>query len=159
MPIMTVNQAKMVLQIAAAYGHPLGVDRIKELAATLGGAFIFRTIARQAAGLVPALGWAIKAGVGYAGTVAIGNTAIDYFENGGDVAGLASVVGHARDSVIKTVLTLKKKPSPKQAACLVSDKAHSLADASLKQAAPVLESATKTVVSSIKPGVLCKKKK
>ncbi len=159
MPIMTVNQAKMVLQIAAAYGHPLGVNRIKELAATLGGALVFRTIARQAVGLVPALGWAIKAGMGYAGTVAIGNTAIDYFENGGDVAGLASVVGHARDSVFKAALALKKKPSFKQAAYLVSDKAHSLADVSLQQAVPVIESATKTVASSIKPGMLRKKKK
>ncbi len=32
LPIMTANQAKMVLQIAAAYGEPLGAERIKELA-------------------------------------------------------------------------------------------------------------------------------
>ncbi len=33
MPVMTANQAKMVLEIAAAYGQPLTVERIKELAA------------------------------------------------------------------------------------------------------------------------------
>ena len=31
MPIMTLNQAKMLLQIAAAYGQPLSAERIKEL--------------------------------------------------------------------------------------------------------------------------------
>ena len=159
MPIMTVNQAKMVLQIAAAYGHPLGKDRIKELAATLGGALVFRTIARQAVGLVPALGWAIKAGMGYAGTVAIGNTAIEYFENGGDMAGLASVVGKARDSIFGAVLALKKKPSLKSVAQTASNKALSFADTSLQQAAPVVESAAKTVTSSFKPTTLLKKKK
>lgn len=159
MPIMTINQAKMVLQIAAAYGQPLGADRIKELAATLGSAFVFRAVARQAVGLVPALGWAIKATVGYAGTVAIGNTAIDYFENGGNMAGLASVVGKARDSVFGAVFTLKKKPSLKNAAEMVSNKAYQFADTSLKQTAPVVESAAKTVISSFKSGTLLKKKK
>ena len=41
MPIMTLNQAKMLLQIAAAYGQPLSAERIKELAAVVGGAFLF----------------------------------------------------------------------------------------------------------------------
>ena len=159
MPIMTINQAKMILQIAAAYGQPLGADRIKELAVTLGSAFVFRTVARQAVGLVPALGWAIKATVGYAGTVAIGNTAIDYFENGGNMAGLASVVGKARDSVFGAVFALKKKPSLKNAAEMVSSKAYQFADTSLKQTAPVVESAAKTVISSFKSGTLLKKKK
>jgi len=39
MPLMTANQAKMLLQIAAAYGQPLGIDRVKELVAVVGGGF------------------------------------------------------------------------------------------------------------------------
>ena len=39
LPIMTLNQAKMLLQIAAAYGEPMGKERVKELAAVVGGAF------------------------------------------------------------------------------------------------------------------------
>lgn len=66
MPIMTLNQAKMLLQIAAAYGQPLSAERIKELAAVVGGAFLFRNIARTAVGVVPVLGWAIKGAVGFA---------------------------------------------------------------------------------------------
>lgn len=95
MPVMTFNQAKMLLQIAAAYGKPMTGERVKELACVVGGAFACRAVARQAAGLVPALGWAVKAGVGYAGTLAMGKAAIEYFEAGGDAAGLANVVGKA----------------------------------------------------------------
>ena len=64
-PIMTLNQTKMVIQIAAAYGQPLSADRVKELAAVVGGGLACRTVARQVAGLVPAVGWAVKAGVGH----------------------------------------------------------------------------------------------
>ena len=89
MPIMTANQAKMILQIAAAYGQPIGVDRAKELAAVVGGAFVLRTVARQVLTAVPVLGWAIKGGIGYAGTLAMGKAAIEYFEEGGDIGGVA----------------------------------------------------------------------
>ncbi|MEE0844731.1 MAG: hypothetical protein U0L71_00860 [Eggerthellaceae bacterium] len=99
MPVMTLNQAKMLLQIAAAYGQPMSLARVKELACVVGGAFAFRTVARQVAGIVPALGWAVKAAIGYAGTEAMGRAAIEYFENGGSVSGLAEVVGKARDAV------------------------------------------------------------
>ena len=85
MPLMTANQAKMVLQIAAAYGQPLGAERIKELAAVVGGGFALRAIARQALAFVPGFGWAIKAGIGYTGTMAMGYAAIEYFEAGGDM--------------------------------------------------------------------------
>lgn len=100
-PIMTLNQAKMVLQIAAAYGQPLTVERARELAAVVGGGFACRAAARQLVGVVPALGWAIKAGIGYAGTAAMGRAAIEYFEHGGSVAGIAAVVAEARDAAMQ----------------------------------------------------------
>ena len=95
MPLMTLNQAKMLLQIAAAYGEPMSAARAKELAAIVGGAFACRSVARQVAGAVPAIGWAVKAGVGYAGTKAMGLAAVEYFERGGNIAGLAGVVSAA----------------------------------------------------------------
>ncbi len=85
MPIMTANQAKMLLQIAAVYGQPLGVDRVKELAAVVGGGFLLRAVARQALVAVPVLGWAVKGGIGYTGTYAMGHTAIGYFEEDADI--------------------------------------------------------------------------
>ncbi len=158
LPLMVINQAKMVLQIAAAYGHTLSVDRIKELAAVLGSAFVFRTVARLTAGLVPGLGWAIKTAIAYGGTAAIGNAAVKYFENGGDMAGLAAVVATARDSFMNGVSVFKKKPSAKQALSAVSTQAYNFADTSLKQIAPVLESAGNAITSALKPGRSSKKK-
>lgn len=102
MPLMTANQAKMVLQIAAAYGEPLGAERVKELAAVIGGAFAFRTVARQAATLLPGFGWALKAAIGYTGTMAMGHAAIDYFERGGDLSDLGIRLKEARDRAIET---------------------------------------------------------
>ena len=111
MPIMTLNQAKMLLQIAAAYGQPLSAERIKELAAVVGGAFLFRNIARTAVGVVPVLGWAIKGAIGFAGTEAMGHAAIEYFEAGGDIVGVASVVQKARDEAVEAASKAAATPA------------------------------------------------
>lgn len=102
-PVMTLNQAKMILQIAAAYGQEISAQRVKELAAVVGGGFACRAVARQAVGVVPALGWAIKAGVGYAGTSAMGHAAIEYFEHGGNMQGVAAIVGEARQTAADAI--------------------------------------------------------
>ena len=105
MPVMTVNQVKMVLQIAAAYGEPLSKDRIKEIIPTIAGAFVCRGISRKIVSFVPAVGFLVKGGMGYLGTVAIGEAALTYFEQGGDIAGFAGVVsqagGAAADAAMK----------------------------------------------------------
>lgn len=88
MPIMTANQAKMVLQIAAAYGEQLGAERARELLGVVGGGFLLRMLARQAVAFVPGFGWAIKGGIGYSGTLAMGYAAIKYFEGGADLGDL-----------------------------------------------------------------------
>lgn len=88
MPIMTANQAKMVLQIAAAYGEQLGTERVRELLPVLGGGYVLRTAARQVVTLVPGFGWAIKGGIGYTGTIAMGFAAIKYFEHSTDLGDL-----------------------------------------------------------------------
>ena len=87
MPVMTANQIRMIMKLAIVYGQDLGLERIKELAAVLGSGFAFRTLARQAAGFVPVLGWAVKGGVAYGGTVALGKAAIKYFEKIEELAG------------------------------------------------------------------------
>jgi uncharacterized protein (DUF697 family) len=101
MPLMTANQAKMVMQIAAAYGQELGAERIKEIASVVGGAFLFRTVARQFVGLLPGFGWAIKAGIGYSGTLGMGYAAVEYFEGGGDMKGLGEKLRQARDNAVE----------------------------------------------------------
>lgn len=131
LPVMTLNQAKMVLQIAAAYGKPLTAERAKELAAVVGGGFACRAVARQAVGVVPALGWAVKAGIGYAGTAAMGHAAIEYFEHGGSAAGLAAVVGEARRAVEHAAQESGAGRATKKAA---SDMGRTLRDAAASKA-------------------------
>ena len=101
MPVMTLNQAKMLLMIAAAYGEELNMERVKELAALVGGAFACRAVARQLVAFVPALGWAVKAAIGYTGTVAMGRAAIEYYEDGATLGKLTDAVAAARDKVVQ----------------------------------------------------------
>jgi uncharacterized protein (DUF697 family) len=110
MPILTLNQGKMLLQIAAAYGQSLDTDRIKELAAIVGGGFVFRTIARELLDFVPGFGWAIKGAIAYSGTIAMGDAAIAYFEQGADLGGvvkaLTEKVSDAATTVVSRVSSL-----------------------------------------------------
>lgn len=100
MPLMTANQIKMLLQIAGAYGEPLGTERAKELLAVVGGAFALRAVARQLLAFVPGVGWAIKGGIGYAGTLAMGAAAIAYFERGADFSEVIHHAAVARDRAV-----------------------------------------------------------
>jgi uncharacterized protein (DUF697 family) len=87
MPVMTANQARMVLNIAAAYGEDLSMDRAKELLRVLAAGFGLRALSRQAVKFVPVGGWAAAAVIGYSGTVAMGRATILYFERGGQNVG------------------------------------------------------------------------
>jgi len=87
MPVMTANQGRMVLYIAAAYGEDLSMERARELLGVLAAGFGLRAISRQVVKLVPVGGWAAAAAIGYAGTVAMGRATMLYFERGGQEVG------------------------------------------------------------------------
>lgn len=87
MPVMTANQARMVLNIAAAYGEELSLDRARELLGVLAAGFGLRALSRQAVKLIPVAGWAAAAAIGYAGTIAMGRATVLYFERGGQKVG------------------------------------------------------------------------
>lgn len=80
LPVLTLNQIRMVLRIAAAYGEEIDRERAVELLAVVGAGLGFRALARQALAFVPGPGWALKGAVAYAGTRALGEAAIRYFE-------------------------------------------------------------------------------
>jgi uncharacterized protein (DUF697 family) len=82
MPVMTANQARMVLYIAAAHGEELSMDRAKELLGVLAAGFGMRALSRQVVKLIPVAGWAASAAIGYAGTIAMGRATVLYFERG-----------------------------------------------------------------------------
>jgi uncharacterized protein (DUF697 family) len=79
LPILTLNQARLVLRIAAAHGVEIDRQRLPEVLAVLGAGFGLRTLAREALDVVPVAGWLLKGGVAYAGTRALGEAARRYF--------------------------------------------------------------------------------
>ena len=87
MPVMTANQARMVLHLAAAYGEELSYGRARELLGVLAAGFGLRALTRQVVKVVPVGGWAAAAAIGYAGTVAMGRSTMLYFERGGQKVG------------------------------------------------------------------------
>jgi uncharacterized protein (DUF697 family) len=81
MPVLTLNQIRLVLRIAVAYGESVDASRAVELLGVVGAGFGLRTIAREAIGAVPVAGWAVKGAIAYTGTRAIGEAARRYFES------------------------------------------------------------------------------
>ncbi len=80
MPLITLDQVRLVLRIAAAYGFEIGRDRVPEVLAVVAGGFGLRAAARAAIRLAPFSGWVVRGGVAYGGTRAIGEAAKRYFE-------------------------------------------------------------------------------
>jgi uncharacterized protein (DUF697 family) len=79
LPVLTLNQMRLVLRIAAAHGVEISNDRLPELVAVLGGGLGLRAVARELVDLVPGVGWVVKGGIAYAGTRALGEAAVRYF--------------------------------------------------------------------------------
>ena len=75
MPVLTLNQARMVLAIALAHGEKIDRARLADIAGVVGAGFGFRAFAQQLLKLVPFAGLAVKAGVAYSGTKAVGEAA------------------------------------------------------------------------------------
>jgi uncharacterized protein (DUF697 family) len=78
-PVLTLNQLRLVLRLAAAHGVEVDQSRLPEILATLGAAVGFRAVARQLLGAVPVAGWVVKGAIAYAGTRALGEAADRYF--------------------------------------------------------------------------------
>ncbi len=98
MPVLTALELRLVMQIAACYGHELGADRALEIAGIVGAGFGLRTVARELLDVVPVAGWLIKGAVAYSGTRGIGKAAQEYFEHGApaDVSGLRARISQLR---------------------------------------------------------------
>jgi uncharacterized protein (DUF697 family) len=79
MPLLTLNQVRLVLRIALAHGETIDNQRALELLGVVGAGFGLRAVARELLDLVPVAGWALKAAVAYAGTKAVGEAAVRYF--------------------------------------------------------------------------------
>jgi len=89
LPVLTLNQVRLVLRIADAYGFEIDKERVPEVLAVIASGLGFRSLARKTVGLVPIVGWALKGGYAYVGTRALGEAAMRYFERRAPVTRVA----------------------------------------------------------------------
>jgi uncharacterized protein (DUF697 family) len=81
--VLTKNQLIMVYKLALAAGRATSpVAVIGELVGVIGAGFLWRQIARELIGLIPAVGIVPKVAVAYAGTYAVGQAAQTYLVEG-----------------------------------------------------------------------------
>lgn len=79
LPVLALNQLRLVLRIAAAHGQEIDAQRQPEVMGTIGAGFGLRNLARELLDFVPVAGWAVKSAVAYAGTRALGEAAVLWF--------------------------------------------------------------------------------
>jgi small GTP-binding protein len=89
-PMLLTKQIQLVLRIAAIYGEPLDAKHARELIGAIMGGFGLRFLAQQGARMVvgdaakaiPGAGSVVAASIAAAGTWAMGQVLIQYFESG-----------------------------------------------------------------------------
>ena len=89
LPVLTVNQIRLVLRIADAHGFEIDANRLPEVLTVIGSAVGFRSLTRRTVGHIPVVGWAVRGGVAYVGTRALGEAAMRYFERRAPVTRVA----------------------------------------------------------------------
>lgn len=119
LPLLLGNQARMVLRIAAIYGEPFTAGHARELISTVAGSMALRYLAQEAAKLVPVGGSVVAAGVAAAGTWAMGQVAIQYFEGGKHLS--RSELRNAYKQILKAAPTrLDGPPDAEEVTALVA---------------------------------------
>jgi small GTP-binding protein len=85
-PILLGNQIRLVLRLAALYGEPVDstntVRHLRELIAVMAGGLGLRYLAEQAAKAIPFGGDFISGAIAGAGTWAMGQVILEYYESG-----------------------------------------------------------------------------
>lgn len=81
--VLTKSQAFLVYKVGLALGLSTEWgDYLAEFGSVLGGGFLWRQIARQLVGLIPAWGIVPKVAVAYAGTYVVGNVVLQWYLTG-----------------------------------------------------------------------------
>ena len=78
--VLTLNQLRLVLRLAAMHGEELDAQRLPEVLGVVGGGLGLRAAARQLLSVFPVAGWVVKGGIAYTGTRALGEAALQYFD-------------------------------------------------------------------------------
>lgn len=83
--VLTKNQLLLIFKIAAIHGEDLHDSQriFREMVPVVGAGFFWRTVAREAAALMPFMSGAVpKVAIAYTGTMAIGKAADYYYAEG-----------------------------------------------------------------------------
>jgi uncharacterized protein (DUF697 family) len=75
LPVLLVNELRLVLRLAQAYDAEGLPERLPEITATLAAGFGLRALGRRLLDLAPGPGWMLRGGVAYGGTRALGEAA------------------------------------------------------------------------------------
>jgi uncharacterized protein (DUF697 family) len=75
LPVLALNEVRLVIRLAQAHGAVDVGEQVPELAATLGTGFGLRALARELQSFLPGAAWAVRCGVAYGGTRALGEMA------------------------------------------------------------------------------------
>jgi uncharacterized protein (DUF697 family) len=77
MPLLTLNEIRMVLRLEQTYGLEIDLrERLPEIAAILGAGLGLRALTRELLKVSSAGRWAVKGGIAYAATRALGEAAV-----------------------------------------------------------------------------------
>ncbi len=88
MVVLTKNQAIMVYKLGLALGlPPRWQDHATQLGGVVGAGFVWRQVARQLVGLIPVWGIIPKVAVAYAGTFAVGEAIVYWYQTGHKISG------------------------------------------------------------------------
>lgn len=86
MIVLTKAQAFMVYKLGLILGlSTRWQDHLTAFGGTIGAGFVWRTLARQLVGLIPAIGILPKVAIAYAGTFAIGQGVLQWYTTGREV--------------------------------------------------------------------------
>ena len=89
-PILLGNQIRLVLRLAALYGEPVDsantTRHLRELLAVMAGGLGLRYLAEQAAKAIPFGGDFISGAIAGAGTWAMGQVILEYYESGKNIS-------------------------------------------------------------------------
>lgn len=78
--VLTLNQVRLFLGMAAVYGCSMDGDRLLEIVSTMGAGSGLAALARRLGRLLPGAEWAVSGGVEYLGTRALGGLSLWYLQ-------------------------------------------------------------------------------
>jgi uncharacterized protein (DUF697 family) len=113
--VLTKNQLLLIFKIAAIHGEDIhdSTRIFREMVPVVGAGFFWRTVAREAAAMVPMMGGAVpKVAIAYTGTMAIGRAADFYYTTGAKPSKemMKSFYQQAAESLSKRQWLLRRNP-------------------------------------------------